>query len=51
MENLNWNWFQNLYHEIHWEFEVRPIDKVVQFVQRKRHTKFEDFWTNAKQIN
>jgi hypothetical protein len=29
MEDLNWNWFQNLYHEMQWEFEVGQIDKVV----------------------
>jgi hypothetical protein len=45
MEHLNWNWFQNLCREIHWEFEVGPIEKVVQFVQREPHAKFEYFWT------
>jgi hypothetical protein len=27
------NLFQNLYHEYCWEFEVSPIEKVVQNIQ------------------
>jgi hypothetical protein len=41
--------FPNLYHEIQWEFEVGPIDKVVQFIQREPHAKFEYFWTFVRQ--
>jgi hypothetical protein len=39
----------NLGHEIQWEFEVGPIDKVVQFVQREPHAKFEYFCTLGRQ--
>jgi hypothetical protein len=48
MEDLNWNWFQNLYHEIQWKFEVGPIDKVVLYIQIKPHAMFGYFWASRK---
>jgi hypothetical protein len=48
MEDLNWNWLQNLYHELQWKFQVGPIDKVVCYVQIKLHALFSYFWGIGK---
>jgi hypothetical protein len=31
-----------------WEFEVGPMEKVINPDQMKPHAKFEDFWTSGK---
>jgi hypothetical protein len=48
MEDLKWNWFQILYHEIQWEFEVGPIGKVAHYVQIKPHAMCGYFWASGK---
>jgi hypothetical protein len=50
MEDLSWNWSQTLYHEIQWEFEVEPIDKVVRYFQIKSHAMFGYFWASGRYL-
>jgi hypothetical protein len=42
------NLIKKLYPEFYWEFEVDPIEKIVQNIQILHHAKIEYFWSTRR---